>query len=146
VQPALPPACRGCGEILDDQSRGYCNGCLPERRAEATAGFVASGSQTLAARRAEGSDSAHGGDAAAKRGRRNAAHAAAVAAWEDDPPGDELDFARDVLPRLQRVSLHVLAEATGLSEGYCSFVRRGVKTPHRRHWEVLARLAAGPEK
>ncbi len=54
---------------------------------------------------------------------------------------DEPDaFTRDVLPGLQSVPLRVMAEATGLSEGYCSFVRRGQKVPHRRHWLSLAAL------
>jgi len=33
------------------------------------------------------------------------------------------------------------AAQTGLSEGYCSFVRRGRKVPHRRHWAALGRLS-----
>ncbi len=37
-------------------------------------------------------------------------------------------------------SVRVMAEATGLSQGYCWFVRRGQKVPHRRHWAALARL------
>ena len=37
-----------------------------------------------------------------------------------------------------------MAEATGLSAGYCSFVRRGQKVPHRRHWWALAALGEDP--
>jgi hypothetical protein len=33
-----------------------------------------------------------------------------------------------------------MAEATGLSPGYCSFIRRGISIPHPRHWLTLARL------
>jgi hypothetical protein len=72
------------------------------------------------------------------------AHAAAAADWNqqqpDDGPTDLAAFARDVLPRLAAVPLRVMAEATGLSEGYCSFVRRGQRVPHRRHRGALARL------
>ena len=62
-----------------------------------------------------------------KRAEQNAQHVAAVAAWEREHggTGGGSDFARDVLPSLASVPLRVMAEATGLSEGYCSFVRRG---------------------
>ncbi len=43
-------------------------------------------------------------------------------------------FRREILPGLQAVSLGTMARATGLSEGYCSFVRRGIKVPYQRHW------------
>ena len=103
----------------------------------------AGGRAALAKLRAEGRDPAHGGDAAKRRGRATAAQMAAVAAWErdNDDAHDGIDFTRDVLPGLQQVPLRVMADATGLSEGYCSFVRRGRKVPHRRHWAALGRLS-----
>jgi hypothetical protein len=100
------------------------------------------GPQALAELRAQGSDPTHGGAAARKRGTRNAGHVAAIAAWEREY-GDPVDadaFARDILPWLEDVPLRLIAEATGLSEGYCSFVWRGQKVPHRRHWATLTRL------
>ncbi len=39
-----------------------------------------------------------------------------------------------MLPGLQTISLRAISEATGLSLGYCSFIKRGVKIPHPRHW------------
>ncbi len=76
------------------------------------------------------------------RRRRNATHYAAVAEWERaaiEQPDPET-FTREILPVLHDVPLGVMAKATGLTEGYCSFVRRGLKVPHRRHWNTLARL------
>ncbi|MDP9353485.1 MAG: hypothetical protein M3P51_18350, partial [Chloroflexota bacterium] len=108
--------------------------------------FAVAGPAALAKMRAGGADPAHGGVAARKRGERNAGHVAAMAAWErsyDGPPTDEVAFARNILPRLCSVPLREMAEATGLSLGYCSFVRSGKKLPHRRHWMVLAKLASG---
>jgi hypothetical protein len=35
--------------------------------------------------------------------------------------------------------------SSGLSLRYCSQIRRGERTPHRRHWEAL-RHAADPPK
>ncbi len=142
---ALPAACLMCGLVLEWTGRDYCDGCLPEYRTEqATESFGQAGPSALTRLRAEGIDPAHGGVAGRKRGERNGAHAAAMARWEREREGGEptdLDtFVRDILPRLRGVSLRVIAEATGLSEGYCSFVRRGQKVPHRRHWPVLMQL------
>lgn len=139
----LPRACLMCGVVLDQTGRDYCDDCLPERKAEQAAAFVQTGPAVLAARRASGRDPAHGGDAGLSRGRRNAEHIAAIAAWEQSGSNTETDpdvYARNVLPGLRHLPLRVMAEATGLSEGYCSFVRRGQKVPHRRHWDALARL------
>jgi CRISPR-associated endonuclease Cas1 len=46
-------------------------------------------------------------------------------------------FHRLVLPRIQGVSSSRLAEATGLSPGYCALVRGGKRIPHARHWAAL---------
>ncbi|MDP9470030.1 MAG: CRISPR-associated endonuclease Cas1 [Chloroflexota bacterium] len=141
---ALPAACLMCGLVLERTGRDYCDGCLPDYRAEqATESFGQAGPSALTRLRAEGTDPAHGGEAGRKRGERNAAHVAAVARWEGagDEPTEPDAFARDILPRLRAVPLRLMAEATGLSLGYCSFVRRGQKVPHRRHWGTLARLS-----
>lgn len=34
----------------------------------------------------------------------------------------------------------LIARATGLSQAHWSFVRRGVRVPHRRHWAVFSEL------
>jgi hypothetical protein len=96
----------------------------------------------LGDRRARGADPAHGGEAGRERGRWNADHVAAAACWDGSLQADDPDFVRNVLPKLSGVPLRAIAAATGLSEGYCSFVRRGLKTPHRRHWAVLIGLAS----
>jgi len=147
--PGLPRviACQECGTILDDPRRRYCDACLPAIREEQLPGFAASGIATLAARRAAGDDPAHGGDASTQRGSRNAAHHHANAAWEEigtDSVSDPEAFTRDILPCLQATPLKAMAEATGLSQGYCSFIRRGIRVPHRRHWHTLATLVNMP--
>ena len=144
----LPPACKDCGVVLDAPERAYCDGCLPGRREEAVAIFAAAGPTALAELRARGSEPAHGGDAGRNRGERNAEHVRTIAAWErkHDGADDPGAFARDVLPHLRGIPLRAMAEATGLSEGYCSFVRRGQKVPHRRHWAALARLGSGQSR
>lgn len=72
-----------------------------------------------------------------------ARHLREIRQW-DTAHGGQADpevFRREILPGLEGVSLNAMAKATGLSAGYCSFVRRGLKIPHRRHWESLGNLA-----
>ena len=146
----LPRTCPGCGSSLRHPSHVFCDECRPDAHAEQVAGtFTGAGLTTLAGLRASGTDPAHGGDAGRRRGERNAAHVAAAMTWEQDDDGrtpiDADTFTSDILPRLQGVPLRVMAITTGLSEGYCSFVRRGLRVPHQRHWEALARLDTGPD-
>ena len=50
---------------------------------------------------------------------------------------DPEEFHREILPALEDVPLQRLMEATGLSKTVCSYVRRGLKVPHPRHWDGL---------
>lgn len=143
----LPAACLDCGTILEDSIRKYCDACLPDIRQEQGAAFAVAGPATLARRRAAGTDPAHGGEAGKARGQRNATHYRANAEWkQDQTETPDLDFAHDILPMLQDIPLSRMAKATGLTEGYCSFVRRGLKVPHRRHWGKLAQLCKGTDE
>jgi CRISPR-associated endonuclease Cas1 len=139
----LAATCQTCGVELAETDRRHCNECLPDRRAELGTKWVAEKLEVLAQLREEGRDPAHTEAADRKRAERMMAQHAAAKTWEAAASGDEnaLDFVRDVLPRLQEMPLGRMAAATGLSPGYCSFVRRGLKVPHRRHWSRLAALA-----
>jgi hypothetical protein len=57
-----------------------------------------------------------------------------------DHPTDPDWFRREILPALQNVP-YSLVRATGLTHGYLSQIRRGLKTPHPRHWARLATAA-----
>jgi len=140
---ALPAACRDCGVVLEQTRRLYCNECQPERRTEQVTEWAVAGQEALAQLREGGIDPVHSADAGWIRGQRNASHNAAAATWEREGNvgTDQIDFARDVLPGLRFVPLRLIARETGLSEAHCSFVRRGLRMPHRRHWEILRRLS-----
>lgn len=90
-------------------------------------------------RRQAGADPAHGGKAAHRRGKRNAARLRANAAWERTNSGgfDPDAFAREIGSKLPAISLAVLMKATGLSRPYCAMIRRGACVPHPKHWEAL---------
>lgn len=141
---SVPAACRDCGEILIDQGRQYCDECFPSyQQAHATA-FSAAGQTKMAQLRAAGRDPSKGGRAKEKRGRKNSQHMKVQAAWEAEngTGADPEVFRREILPHLQDMSLGMLAKATGLSEQYCSLIRRGLYVPHPRHWETFRNLGA----
>lgn len=145
ARPSLFPACRSCGVRLTSNDRLYCDECLPEHRAESIAILITAGPAALAVRRAAGDDPAHTPEANRRKGARIAVHRADAAQWEEEhteSAGAET-FTRDVLPRLQGVSLRTIMGATGLSLRYSSLIRRGERIPHVRHWQALRALAEG---
>lgn len=90
-------------------------------------------------RRLVGNDPAHGGEAARRRGKRNAVVLRANVAWESRQTEffDPATFAREIKPKLQGVSLAAMMRATGLSRPYYAMIRRGARVPHARHWAAL---------
>jgi CRISPR-associated endonuclease Cas1 len=145
VSQPVEQRCVVCGTTLTDAERQYCNACFRTRRAEIESAFAATGPEALEKLRAVGQDPAHGGSAGTQRGRKNAHHVAAAAAWrsEDDNEGLTPDhFTRQILPGLQFVSLVDLMAATGLSRRYCWLIKVGQRTPHPRHWATLSRIVS----
>jgi hypothetical protein len=145
---AVPTACRDCGIILKASTRQYCEACFVTYQAEEVAAFSTGGRAKLAELRADGRDPAHGTDAAKQRGAKVSRSKREQAEWEAEH-GTEADpavFRREILPHRQDVPLSVMAmaRATGLSEQYCSLIRRGMRVPHTRHWEALSRTWRGP--
>jgi|SRR5579864_378874 len=138
----IPKACHNCGVILKNSDRLYCEECLPERRREVAESSLVAGREVLAQLRTGDRDPAHGGTAARKRGKRIGQCNRDAATWnhENIDRPYKIDFTRDILPRLENSSLQEMAQVTGLSIGYCSFVRRGLRVPHPRHWESLGRI------
>jgi CRISPR-associated endonuclease Cas1 len=137
---ALPKTCIVCGADLRRGRHQYCADCQPVQTLEA----VATAHEVLRARRQAGNDPAHGGEAARRRGKRNAATLRANAEWERRQadsfhPGT---FAREIGPKLAEVSLAAMMRATGLSRPYCAMIRRGARVPHPRHWEALRGLVS----
>jgi hypothetical protein len=137
--------CKGCGKALSNKDRTYCNACLPAFEARQQGVLAGYGQEVLARLRAEGKDPAHGGDAARKRGTTQSRRRREE--WErehDERPDPEI-FELTILPRLKAVSTDSMAQATGLSKSYCRMIKRGVYTPHPRHWDALRDLSAvGP--
>lgn len=53
-------------------------------------------------------------------------------------------FEREILPRLLGVPVCALAEATGLSVGYCRQVKKGTATPHPMWWDAMRIMGRWP--
>lgn len=138
-------ACRSCGAKLTIRKRLFCAQCLPGRRKDALAAampkFNAAGSAKIASMRATGVDPTTTPEAQRRRAASASQHRKAVVAWRDDGSLDGVDFRRDILPKLQRLPVRVIAEAMGSGISHGSKVRGGNVAPHKRHWEALIRVA-----
>jgi hypothetical protein len=130
--------------LIDKPYRLYCDECLPELRREYSASLAAAGPAGLAELRAQGQDPAHGGEAARKRGVKIAQHKKDTVQWEQRHEFDANPdyFKRNILPRLQGVSLLTIKRATGLSLDYCSKIRRGLRVPHPRYWDLIKTISS----
>ncbi len=142
---AVLPTCRTCGTQLYDHRRQLCTGCWPVTR-NAHAQLRTAASHTARATAiAEGRDPTQTAAARTKRRVSLLAAKAAEAAWVSSGatcPVTEQQLHEVVLPALREVSLTDMQQATGLSNSSCSRIRRGLMTPHPRHWEALRMLTA----
>jgi len=136
-------ACRECGLVLPDADRRFCDDCLPQVRREhfnESLGSSEAGRAALARLRAEGNDPLSKPDVRKRRAAKASKNRRAVMAWNDDGSLDGIDFARDVLTRLQAVPTNELRKALQCSESYACRIKYGKHVPHRRHWCTLLEL------
>jgi CRISPR-associated protein Cas1 len=148
--PRIVPACRGCGAVLPVPAdrrrpvRHWCEGCLPERRAEIVPAMrAASEAAARATVAATGSRPSHTPEARAKRREANRLRRLAQLADGTGPasPAGLAWWRATLLPALRPVSLPRIATATGVSTSTASKWRRGVMVPSPAHWPALAELA-----
>jgi CRISPR-associated endonuclease Cas1 len=145
-QPRLKRTCKRCGGRLPRRDRVYCDSCLPLYQQDRYQAFLAAGRAHRAQQAAAGVDPSHGGKARELRAANRKQRCVERRQWEatrSDQPADPDWFRKEILPRLQEIPLYVLARSTGLSHSYLSLIRRGVKTPHPRHWLSLQRCFDG---
>jgi len=136
--PPLPEAnCLECGTPIE-KGRKRCNPCNGRYQQGHLTNIHQQSLNVLEALRNQGRDPAHGGDTATKRATTVTQQNAQSAAWDqtNKRPNPET-WTTKVLPGLANVTLTDMMQATGLSSGYCSMIRRGDKTPHPRHWKPL---------
>ncbi len=136
--------------MLEDRNRQHCDACLPHYREAQSTAFCESGRAKLKKLRENGIDPSQTGTAAEKRRSTMQQRRREEAEWDAAHPDakmDETAFTTEVFPQLQGVSLSAIAEITGLSQQYCSLIRRGLKVPHPRHWQSFKALTVsiGPD-
>ncbi len=131
--------CERCGQPVSDAGK-LCKVCRSAFQNESE--WLTAGRGRLAKLREQGEDPAHGGEAGRKRAAKISVENRQSAQWSRANPDrpDPAVFANEILPRLQQTSLKDMKAATGLSLDYCSKIKRGLKTPHPRHWAALADL------
>ena len=115
---------------------------MPKARREHGLRAIRAARKALAAQTATGNDPRRStsvnqarSEAVSEGHRRNRS-------WAREHPGqrDEVCFKREIARKLDAFTLKEIAAATGLSLAACSRIRAGVRVPHWRHWEALARL------
>ncbi|HVR87945.1 MAG TPA: CRISPR-associated endonuclease Cas1 [Candidatus Limnocylindria bacterium] len=132
------PRCAECGAPLSRARYGKCLSC--ERARQVALAPKLGGVDELARLRAAGNDPAHGGAAGRKRSviaSRRHAEALAATGRERLTAEERERFRREVLPGLSGISVSALSGATSLSKTYCSFIKRGLRVPHVRHWAAF---------
>jgi CRISPR-associated endonuclease Cas1 len=139
--PSAVPTCHDCGAPLLTETK-RCQAC---HRATNTHRLRAQ-QMTENARRRQTGD--HPSKRPEVRDRIAKAQRAQWAKRHRESPGGftgtPSEFRRLILPRLAGLTPRTLADATGLSRGYCAQVRDGLRIPHVRHWAAfqLAGLTA----
>jgi hypothetical protein len=106
---------------------------MPKTRRAHGLRAIESARKALAAQTATGDDPRR--EAIVEEYRRNRQWAR-----ENPSQGDEAWFTREIVPKLDALSLSEISKATGLSLAACSRIRSGLKTPHPRHWENLVSI------
>jgi hypothetical protein len=102
----------------------------------------APGPAKIASKRAAGHDPTTTPEAQRRRASTASQKRKATLAWRYDGSLDGVDFRRDILPKLQRLPVRVIAEAMGASISHGSKVRSGKVAPHKRHWKTLIDLGS----
>jgi CRISPR-associated endonuclease Cas1 len=124
--------CRLCGTTIKPGQK-YCRKCAPDVVKE-----------NILKTAAVGRLNTHKPKAQARRSETQRRQNAALKAWNPKVLPDWLDikfYEAKVRPGLTRVPVKRIMSAIRVSEPYALSIRAGRRTPHQRHWLLLAELA-----
>ena len=126
--------------MLDNQERTFRSACLPGFNRERTRKLKHAAKETLADMRASAQDPAQSEEARRKRIEKAREMSLAARAWEREhgSVADPTIYEREILPKMQAMSIRRLVALTGLSEYYLWQVRKGEKRLHARFWDRIA--------
>ena len=139
--PRTDPTCSWCGEPTKRDRRTCSDECEAAVKTERLARMTTSSSLRMKRLAAMPGHPAHTPEANERRRQTRTEQRRAELAWEREHPGlaNRAEFLAEIQPRLQRRSARELADATGMSVGYCAAIKRGQRVPHGRWWEYLRR-------
>lgn len=134
------PRCAVCGTPVRKRSDRTCSAAC-EKAARVAAGQIGGARlrETAQRLRDEGRDPTATPEARANLATSMARRRAEQLVWDREHPGrpDPEVYRREILPKVELMSLKAISRATGLSVSYCARIRRGGLVPHRRWWEAL---------
>ena len=135
--------CAWCGATVASGRETCSDPCLDAVNADNRPAFVAAGIDSLARRRAQGLRPELSAGGRQRIAGRASATVKAAREWQRAHawPADMAEFERTILPGLNGVPACALADATGLSVGYCRHVQRGAVRPHPMWWEAFRTLS-----
>jgi CRISPR-associated endonuclease Cas1 len=123
--------CRTCGAALH-RGHTHCAACAVSASKER---FVEVAQQ--------GREASHSREAEASRADTQRRHTAAIHAWQFSELPEWLNeevYRTKIQPALAGITVPAIATALGVSQPYATDIRAGRRTPHPRHWHVLAQL------
>ena len=126
-----PRLCHGCGNPLA-RGRRECATCSTETSTQRLIGAAVQGRTVAQSERAQ-----------ARRATTRARNARAQRQWiASSQPFwlTEAFYGREIIPRLNELSVAHIARAMAVSRSYAGDVRAGRVQPHPRHWLTLANL------
>ena len=129
--PQAKARCPLCGSAVTTGSM-YCAKCVPNVNRE-----------NLLRQAQLGQIATHSAIAEARRAATHAKQVGALHRWNPSslPKWLDEDFYRaQVLPRLPQLTVRKIRLTIDVSHPYATLIRRGVKIPHPRHWQLLAGL------
>ena len=142
--PKVAHACLWCGKQLRGQRRTCRGECERAVQMENARRFAATGAQALEAFRQSGAPVDLAPEARDRLGKAESGKIRQAREWQREHPWptDMGTFEREILPTLADVSAGEIARRTGLSEGYCRRIKKGLAVPHPMWWE---RIGARPD-
>jgi hypothetical protein len=140
--------CIVCGGPASADRETCGPACEASARSDSAANFAVAGTRALALYRAKGGKPVLGDEARGRIGDRSSDLTAAARDWQRAHkwPEDLQSFSREILPALADAPVSLMANATGLSVGYCHRVKKGRATPHPMWWEQLRLLGGSTQE
>ncbi|HEY1884237.1 MAG TPA: hypothetical protein VGG51_14505 [Candidatus Cybelea sp.] len=119
---------------------------MPKARREHGLRAIEAARKALAAQTASGNDPRRDPGMNQKRGEAIGEGHRQNRLWTQGHRGSARDdawFMREVVAKLNHLTLNAIAKATGLSLAACSRIRAGKRAPHPRHWDAVVALTDG---